>query len=391
MKTYFTNARVFLPAGPANRVVVTENNKITAILTACEPAEGDRVIDCKGQYLAPGFIDIHIHGGGGFSAMSDKPEDIVAMCNAHAQFGTTSILPTTLAAPMENIKKAIASIREAASMPCDSTIAGVHLEGPCLAPAQAGAQSPDDLKVPAETDMMELIDVWPEGIKIMGVAPELPGALELGEQLNARGIVASVAHSNATYDEVFEAISHGYSDVTHLYSGCSGMIRVRSYRIPGVIEAGLNLDALTAQVIADGKHLPLTLLQLIYRCKGADNIILITDGLDYAAGHLVEGTVYRQLNGMETVYEDGVMKLLSREAFAGSVATMNRLVRNMCAAGVPLHEAVRMASENPAKRIGAHQKGRIAVGLDADLVVFDDDIEVKLVMSNGRIVKDEIA
>lgn len=392
MKTYFINARVLLPAGPADCTVVTENHKIAEILfSACEPAADAHVIDCKGQYLAPGFIDIHVHGGGGYSAMSDKPEDIVAMCNAHAQFGTTSILPTTLAAPMENIKKAVASIREAASMPCDATIAGVHLEGPCLAPEQAGAQSPDALKIPAETDMTELLDVWPEGIKIMGVAPELPGALELGELLEQRGIVASVAHSNATYDQVFEAISHGYSDVTHLYSSCSGMIRVRSYRIPGVIEAGLNLDALTAQVIADGKHLPLTLLQLIYRCKGADKIILITDGLDYAAGHLVEGTVYRQLNGMETVYEDGVMKLLSREAFAGSVATMNRLIRNMCAAGVPVHEAVRMASENPAKRIGANTKGRIAVGMDADLVVFDNDIEVKLVMSGGRIVKNEIA
>lgn len=390
MKTYFKNARVMLPAGLADCVVVVENDKIIGIVSQFEASEGDRVIDCRGLTLSPGFIDIHVHGGGSYSAMSGKPEDIIAMCNAHAHFGTTSILPTTLAAPMENIEKAVVAIREAASLPCDSSILGVHLEGPCLAPAQAGAQSPDDLKVPAETDMTPLIEAWPEGVRIMGIAPELPGALELAEQLSARGIVVSVAHSNATYDQVFEAIQHGFSDVTHLYSGCSGMIRVRSYRIPGVIEAGLNLDALSAQVIADGKHLPLTLLQLIYRCKGADGIILITDGLEYSAGELVEGTVYRQLNGMETVYEDGVMKLLSREAFAGSVATMNRLVRNMCAAGVPLHEAIRMASENPAKRIGANTKGRIAIGMDADLVLLDENIDAKLVMSMGRVIRDEL-
>jgi len=390
MKTYFINARVLLSAAPSDRVVVVENNKIIGIVSHFEPSEQDRVIDCKGLYLAPGFVDIHVHGGGGYSAMSGKAEDIVNMCNAHAAFGTTSILPTTLAAPMPALMSAAEGIKAACALPCDATILGVHLEGPCLSPAQAGAQSPDDLKIPARTDMRPLLDVWPEGIRMMGAAPELEGALELGDELTRRGIVASIAHSNATYEQVLDAIPHGYSDVTHLYSGCSGMIRVRSYRIPGVIEAGLNLDALTAQVIADGKHLPLSLLQLIYRCKGADKIILITDGLDYAAGELVEGTVYRQLNGMETVYEDGVMKLLSREAFAGSVATMNRLVRNMCAAGVPLPEAVRMATENPARRINAANKGRIAVGADADLVLFDENIDMKLVMSMGRIIKEEI-
>ncbi len=390
MKTVITGARVMLPGGPAEKAVIVENDRILDIMSHYDAGKDDRVIHAEGLYLAPGFIDIHVHGGGGFSAMSGKAEDIVSMCNAHARFGTTSIIPTTLASSMQSMTAAVEGIRQAAALPCDATILGVHLEGPCLAPEQAGAQSPGDLKIPAETDLTPLLDVWPEGVHMMGVAPELPGALELAEALVRRGIVVSIAHSNATYDQVLDAIAHGFSDVTHLYSGCSGMIRVHSYRIPGVIEAGLNLDALTTQVIADGKHLPLSLLQLIYRCKGASQIILITDGLDYAAGNLVEGTVYRQLNGMETVYEDGVMKLLNREAFAGSVATMNRLVRNMRAAGVPLHEAVRMASENPARRVGASHKGRIVTGNDADLVLFDENIDIKLVMSMGRVIRDEL-
>ena len=244
------------------------------------------------------------------------------------------------------------------------------------------------MKIPAETDLTPLLDAWPGGVRMMGAAPELPGALALGDQLMGRGIVASIAHSNATYDQVEEALDHGYCDVTHLYSSCSGMIRVHSYRVPGVIEAGLNLDALTVQVIADGKHLPLSLLQLIYRCKGAEKIELITDGLEFAAGNLVEGTVYRQLNGVETVYEDGVMKLLSRESFAGSVATMHRCVRTMAQAGVPLIQAVRMASENPARRIGAARKGRIAPGMDADLLLMDENLDLKWVMAGGRVIRD---
>lgn len=310
------------------------------------------------------------------------------MANAHARHGTTAILPTTLTAPIPVLLDAIAGIRRAAALPCDAAILGVHLEGPCLSPAQSGAQSPGDLTTPEETDLRPLFDAWPGGVRMMGAAPELPGALPLGDDLAARGIAASIAHSNATYSQVEEALRHGYSDVTHLYSSCSGLIRVHSYRVPGVIEAGLNLDGLTVQVIADGKHLPLPLLQLIYRCKGEDRIELITDGLEFAAGELTEGTVYRQLNGMETVYEDGVMKLLSRESFAGSVATMHRCVRTMVQAGIPLEKAVRMASENPARRIGASQKGAIAAGMDADLLLLDENLDLRFVMAGGRIIRE---
>ncbi len=388
MKTVIVGAKALLPEGIRQCQIIVENGRILDVAEHVPFAPEDRVIRGSGLYLCPGFVDIHVHGGGGFSAMSGKAEDVIAMANAHARHGTTSILPTTLAAPIPILRAAVQGIRRAAELPCDADILGAHLEGPCLSPAQTGAQSPDDLKIPAETDLTPLLDAWPGGVRMMGAAPELPGALALGDQLMGRGIVASIAHSNATYDQVEEALDHGYCDVTHLYSSCSGMIRVHSYRVPGVIEAGLNLDALTVQVIADGKHLPLSLLQLIYRCKGAEKIELITDGLEFAAGNLVEGTVYRQLNGVETVYEDGVMKLLSRESFAGSVATMHRCVRTMAQAGVPLIQAVRMASENPARRIGAARKGRIAPGMDADLLLMDENLDLKWVMAGGRVIRD---
>ena len=388
MKTVIVGAKALLPEGIRQCQIIVENGRILDVAEHVPFAPEDRVIRGSGLYLCPGFVDIHVHGGGGFSAMSGKAEDVIAMANAHARHGTTSILPTTLAAPIPILRAAVQGIRRAAELPCDADILGAHLEGPCLSPDQTGAQSPDDLKIPAETDLTPLLDAWPGGVRMMGAAPELPGALALGDQLMGRGIVASIAHSNATYDQVEEALDHGYCDVTHLYSSCSGMIRVHSYRVPGVIEAGLNLDALTVQVIADGKHLPLSLLQLIYRCKGAEKIELITDGLEFAAGNLVEGTVYRQLNGVETVYEDGVMKLLSRESFAGSVATMHRCVRTMAQAGVPLIQAVRMASENPARRIGAARKGRIAPGMDADLLLMDENLDLKWVMAGGRVIRD---
>lgn len=386
MKHLFVNARVLLPEGERRVCVLTEGFRIAQIAAQIDPAPDAQIIDAAGRYLTPGFVDIHVHGGGGAGSMDGSPEDILTMANAHARFGTTTILPTTWAAPISDQFAAIACVRTAQKMNCMAEIAGIHLEGPFLSPAQAGAQQPKNLLIPAHTDWQGLVSSW-NGIRMMGVAPELEGAFALAEALHSRGIVASAAHTDATIDTMREAVRHGFTDITHLYSGCSGMIRVNGYRVPGVIEAGLLLDEYTVQVIADGSHLPDDLLRLIYKCKGADAIELITDGLEFAATDLAEGTEYVQKNGMRVIYEAGVMKMLSRQAFAGSVATLNRCVRTMIRCGVPLAEAVRMATWNPARRIGLQdRKGRIQPGYDADLVLFDENIDVSLVMSRGKIV-----
>jgi len=267
-----------------------------------------------------------------------------------------------------------------------STIAGIHFEGPFLAPAQAGAQLPGALVTPEEVELSALEPYLPY-IRMFGIAPEIPGAMALGAKLADKGIVVSIAHSDALYSQVEDAVFHGYSDVTHLYSACSSVRRINAFRVAGVVEAGLEMEELTVQAIADGCHLPDALLRLIYRCKGADNMYLVTDGLELSAADTQEGRIYTQANGINAVCEDGVLKLLSREAFAGSIATADRLVRIANRAGIPLCDCVRMVTDTPAHRIGLTGKGRIQQGYDADILLLDKDLQVSLVMTGGQIIR----
>ena len=386
MDVLFVNARVCTPFELRDGAVLVRGGRIEGVFDHVQPPEGVRVIDAKGMTLAPGYIDLHVHGGGGRSVMEGTAEAVIEMANAHALHGTTAILPTTLSMPLQDMARAGDAVgRAMADERCLSTILGVHQEGPCLSPAQGGAQSTDALLTPSKADLTALIEDCPH-LRMMGVAPELEGALALGLRLNDQGVVASVAHSDADYDTVARAALSGFSDVTHLYSGCSSVVRKNAFRVAGVVEAGL--ESLTVQVIADGCHLPLPLLRLIYRCKGPEKMYPVTDGLEFAASRQEEGVTYVQMNGQSCVYEDGVMKLPSRAAFAGSVATMSRLVRTLAKAGIPAREAIRMATDTPARRIGAARKGRVAAGYDADLLLLDDALNVRLVMAKGKIIRE---
>lgn len=364
--------------------VAVENGKITRIAERIDAPATAEIIDGNGQYLSPGFIDLHVHGGGGYSAMGGK-DAVVNMCEAHAKYGTTSILPTTLAAPIAQLKTAIDGIRAAQSATDKVHILGVHLEGPFLSPKMCGAQSPENILVPAEHDYADLLSYW-DGIKIVGAAPETDGGLALGKAIRAHGAVASVAHSTADYDMAQTAFQNGYSDVTHLYNACTSCHKVGVFRHAGTVEAALCNDEVTTQVIADLRHQPAGVLKLIYKCKGADKMYLITDGLEYAAMDIHEGEEFTQENGMSVVYEDGVMLLSDRSCLAGSVATCDKLVRNMYkTVGVPLADCVKMASLTPARVVGADTHvGKIAVGYDADLLLFDDNITLSAVFVAGH-------
>lgn len=382
----FKNAEVILENKTEKLSVLVDGGKIVKIAENID-SDGSEIIDCKGFYLSAGFIDLHVHGGGGISCMCCDADKIKAMAKAHALHGTTSILPTILAAPIEQLLEAAKHIKKAAETSADSNILGVHFEGPYLNPESRGAQSINNILSPLTDNPDPLLECW-DKVKMMGVAPEIDGAFELGKKLAERGIVASVAHTKADYDTVIESFNHGFSDFTHLYNASSSCFKRGIFRVAGAVEAALVDDRCTTQVIADLRHLPLGVLKLIYKCKGADKMYLITDGLEFSAADLKEGEICMQENGVEVVYEDNVMKLADRSCLAGSAATTNMLVRNMYkAVGVPIYEAVKMASATPAKVIGIDgRKGYIKEGFDADILIFDDNINIQKVMVMGKFI-----
>ncbi len=384
--TRIENVNIIEKSGIFPGAIDFADGKIVAVHKEVPATPADETIDGKNCYACPGFVDIHVHGGGNVDFMGASPAEVNTAVAAHAACGTTTILPTTVTANLEMTERMIQNVRTA-SEDCPVTIPGVHLEGPFLSPAQAGAQDPEALINPSEEVLTRLEKAWPGGIKIMGVAPELPGGVEFGKILEKHGIRATIAHSDADYDTCVEALKAGYTDITHIYSGCSMVHRVNGYRHGGVVEAGL-VEDFTAQIIADGCHLPPELLKLIFKCKGADNISLITDALFPAGADLPDGSVLRQANGMETILEDGVMKMPHRQAFAGSIATMDRLVRNMVSlAGVSLPDAVTMATATPARVAGLATKGHLKPGFDADIVLLDKDLQVKSVYAKGNQIK----
>lgn len=384
---FYKNAKVIFIDKIRDCTVVTNENKIVDICDRFTPTESDTVTDCNGLYLSPGFVDIHVHGGGGKSAMSENPADITDMAQAHLKYGTTSIVPTTLTAPPDKLKKAVLTVKAASEQSKNANILGVHMEGPYISPKFKGAQSEQDILSPESVPPEEFLDLW-DKILMMGAAPECAGVPELGDKLRERGIIPSIAHSAASYEQVENAIDHGFCDVTHIYNACSSCFKTGLFRTAGVVEAGLYFDALTTQVIADLKHLPQGLLNLIYKCKGDGKMYLITDGLEFSACDVKENTVYRQENGLSVIYEDGVMKLADRSALAGSTATLSRCVRNMRnSTDAPLYSVVRAASYTPACVCGyGNSKGKIEKGFDADLIIFDDEINVKSVITNGKTI-----
>ena len=367
--------------------LLVENGKILAIEPADTSFPDSQLIDAQGYYISPGFMDIHVHGGGGFDFMDGTSEAFLNIAQTHAKYGTTSMLPTTLTCEKEDLIQTL----EAYSQAClqnthGAHFVGMHLEGPYFALSQRGAQDPKYIRVPDPKEYKEIIESYPF-IKRWSAAPELKGAVEFGKYISSKGILAAIAHTDAVYEEVLEAFQQGgYTLATHFYSAMSGVTRRNAFRYAGVIESAYLLDEMDVEIIADGVHLPAPLLKLVYKLKGPGRIALITDAMraaDMPPGDSVLGSLK---NGLSVLVEDGVAKLPDRTAFAGSVATADRLIRTMMEmAEVPLIECIRMISETPARIMNIQdKKGTLAPGKDADIVIFNAQIEVQQTFVMGK-------
>lgn len=368
-----------------NGEVCFENGKILSVgERTCD--EGYNVTDFGEKYVSAGFVDIHLHGGGGSDFMDGTVEAYLTAARLHGKHGTTAMLPTTLTCPDEELYRTFETFKIAQNTPVGgSDLCGLHLEGPYFSPAQKGAQDERFLKKPTPEHYMPILEAGKGIIKRWTVAPELEGAMELGKILKENGILASMGHSDAEYTTVVEGYENGYTLLTHFYSGMSSMVRRGGFRIPGMIESGYIIDDMRVEVIADGCHLPPCILGSLYRIKGADRMCLVTDSMR-GAGQTSGTTILGSLeNGYEVFIEDGVAKMPDRQAFAGSIATADRLIRTVYKqAGVPIWDAVKMMTETPAKFAGLENKGSLSAGKDADIAVFDDDINICAVYVRGK-------
>jgi len=350
--------------------------------------EDVKIIDAKGCYVAPGFIDMHTHGAGGADFMDGTVEAYLTAARMHAIHGTTLLYPTTLTSTNEALYGSFDTYLRAQAQNTDGAqFGGMHLEGPYFSPMYAGAQDPRYLRNPRPEEYLEILDRCP-ALARWSFAPELEGSEEFAAELRKRGIVASIGHTNATFGECDAAYKAGASLMTHFYSCMSTVSRRNAFRYAGTIEYGYIQDGMDIEIIADGIHVPQDLLHLLLKIKGVERISLVTDSMR-AAGMPEGPSILGGLeSGQEVIVEDGVAKLLDRTAFAGSVATADRLVRTMVqTAGCSMADAVRMITENPARVMGiSDRKGALKAGMDADVVIFDDNVNIKNTIINGKIV-----
>ena len=355
--------------------VLVENGKIKEINPS--NVNDTEVIDAEGLYLSPGFIDVHIHGAGGCDTMDGTVESINTIAKTIVQHGTTSFTPTTMTVAAEDIRKSMVVIKKLKEEGTEgANVLGAHLEGPFISPKAIGAQNPNFLLAPSVENYNKIVGDYSDAVVSITMAPEVEGAKELIKYLSDNGVTVSMGHTKATYDEAIEGIKCGACHSTHLYNAMTPF----THREPGVVGATFDTD-ITTETISDGIHISYPALRTAYKQKGTDKVLLVSDAME-ACG-MPDGQY--SLGGQDVIVKNGAARLLDG-TLAGSVLTLDKAVKNIYNnSNYPLNEVVRMATYNGAKHCHVEDhKGLIKEGYDADLILFNEDIEIQKVFVNGK-------
>lgn len=383
MLTQIINGHILTPQGwLKDGSVLVSDGKILEVTNSDLAVIGAKIVDARGMYIIPGFVAMNVHGGGGHDFKECTDDAFRKAIAAHMRYGATTLFPTLSSSPKESICEA-AAICGRLMEEKDSPVLGLHVEGPYLNPKMAGSlyqvKNPD---VEEYTSILENTHC----IKRWDASPELPGAHDFGRYLKSKDILAAITHTEAEFDEIKAAYAAGFTHAAQFYNAMPGFHKRREYKYEGTVESVYLMNDMTVEVIADGKHLPSTILRLVYKLKGVERTCLVTDALKYAASDV------KPEEGSRIIIDDGVCKLADHSALAGSLATMDVLVRIMVQkAHVPLADAIRMASETPARLMGvADRTGTLQRGRDADVVIMDRNLFVRAVWSKGKLFFDNL-
>ena len=384
-----TNARIVLRDRVIDKgTIEIENERIKEIR---EGIEKDSDIDAGGKYLAPGIVDLHTHGSGGFDFMDGEESDIHGAAHSLALFGTTCCLPTTLTSSDEELFSFLDNLKSSQKnrRNNEARMPGAHLEGPYFNMDQKGAQDPRYIIPPKKEHYMRVLEKADGVIKRWSVAPEVEGAMDFIKDISSMGIVVSGGHTKADFDTVGKAVENGMTMLTHYYSAMSSMIKKGSWKILGVTEAGFYFDELTVELISDGCHIPANLLKLIFKLKDREHIIGISDSMRGAGFESGDSILGPKNNGTPVVLEDGVAKLADRSCFAGSIATGIRMVKTLSTlAELDMPTVFRTVSYNPARIIKMENEiGSLEKGKYADFIIFGDDYSLDSVYISGEKVE----
>lgn len=378
MKTFIKNGQTVTPDRIINGCVVVKDGKILECGYTGEIPYDASVIDAGGDYIMPGFVEVHVHGGGGFDYMDGTVEAFNAVSKVHREHGTTTILPTTVACSFDSMVRVFDTYRKVLSQNTIINYGGLHLEGPFISMEMKGAQNPEYVRCPSRKEVDAILEAGGDVIRKCTVAPEIDGIPYLAEEMQKHGISLSSGHSNGTYSDIEKGFDMGIRHITHMYSNTPSVRKINQVMYAGIIEAAYSIDGMCIELIGDGHHLPKEVLRMALKIKGADKINLTSDAMRAAGTDVTESFLGECKPENRVIIEDGVAKLPDRSFYAGSITTGDKMLRwAVLDCGVSLCDASKLLCLSPARNAGLDKcKGRLKAGKDADIIFVDSKLNV---------------